>query len=274
LAVGRYADEVPRLLAVVLSLGLLVGVGHAGPAPSPGPSPWLGIGLAATPRGGARITELLPDAPAELSGLKVGDVVRSLDGAAIAEPAALIAAIGKRAVGDTVLVEVERAGARQTISVALAPRPTGEELQRARIARLIDHPAPAWSLAVAAGKGPGGSDALRGKVVVVEMLATWCQPCKSTYGPLTELDAARDVVVVGISPEEPGLIAELARTQKIGFTILHDPDAGLARRLAAPGTPAYVVIDPKGIVRHLGVGAGPGLERAIAVATSLRRAPK
>jgi putative serine protease PepD len=70
---------------------------------------------------GPRVAKLTPGGPAEQAGLKEGDVITAVDGKAVKDATALIVAIRDNAVGDTVVLTVQRGGSEQQISVTLAP---------------------------------------------------------------------------------------------------------------------------------------------------------
>jgi Do/DeqQ family serine protease len=85
--------------------------------------PWLGTGAQPVDAGiaaglgldraeGALINRVWPGGPADRAGLRPGDVVRAVDGVAVADPQALGFRLALRAPGETVLLEVERHGER------------------------------------------------------------------------------------------------------------------------------------------------------------------
>ena len=57
---------------------------------------------------GAVIRSVQPGGPADRAGLQVDDVIKSVDGQAVAGPAAVVSAIERRGVGATVVLEVQR----------------------------------------------------------------------------------------------------------------------------------------------------------------------
>merc|ERR1712113_417498 len=81
--------------------------------------PMIGIGLsdvpAKTPGGpvptGAVIRSVQPDGPAARAGLRKDDVIVAIEGRPMANPAAVVSAIEKRGVGETLSVTVRRGGA-------------------------------------------------------------------------------------------------------------------------------------------------------------------
>jgi putative serine protease PepD len=74
---------------------------------------------------GAYLAEVVPGAPASSAGLRAGDVILGIDGEPITIPEDISIAIEDRKPGDTVAVEVHRAGARKVVQVTLGNRPAG-----------------------------------------------------------------------------------------------------------------------------------------------------
>ena len=73
---------------------------------------------------GAAIVQVVAGGPAAQAGVQVGDVVINFDGDEIGNSVDLGAAIRARSPGDTVEVEVVRAGTRVTLSVTLGTNPS------------------------------------------------------------------------------------------------------------------------------------------------------
>ena len=74
---------------------------------------------------GAYLAEVVPGAPAAASGLRVGDVIVAVDGEPVVIPEDISLAIDDRKPGETVAIEVQRAGAREVVQVTLGNRPAG-----------------------------------------------------------------------------------------------------------------------------------------------------
>ena len=87
---------------------------------------YLGVGLEGRTDGGqgAIITEVEPDSPADVAGIKVDDVVLSVNGEPITGQAGLVAAIRDRSPGDSVDIEILRGGERVNVTANLVARPT------------------------------------------------------------------------------------------------------------------------------------------------------
>ncbi|HEV7804913.1 MAG TPA: trypsin-like peptidase domain-containing protein [Solirubrobacteraceae bacterium] len=72
---------------------------------------------------GAYVAGVSPGTPADHAGLQVGDVVVGVDGTSVTIPEDISAAIQNRQPGDSVSVEVQRAGARKSLQATLGVRP-------------------------------------------------------------------------------------------------------------------------------------------------------
>ncbi len=84
-----------------------------------GPRPFLGVGLERARDGGARIDSIVEGSAAEQAGLREGDVVVGYDGEAIETPWDLTRAVLKSEPGNRVEIEIERDGARQTVTAEI-----------------------------------------------------------------------------------------------------------------------------------------------------------
>ena len=84
---------------------------------------WLGVSTSdAAPRDGA-VVQQVTGGPAQKAGFQPGDVVLQFDGKAIRTASDLSEAVIQRKPGDTVKVEVQRNGRRETLTVTLGTRP-------------------------------------------------------------------------------------------------------------------------------------------------------
>ncbi|MEA2631504.1 MAG: hypothetical protein QOE66_1723, partial [Chloroflexota bacterium] len=74
---------------------------------------------------GQPVTGVEPGKPADVAGIKDGDIVQSIDGKTIDEEHPLDATLAQFSPGDTVSVQVLRAGKTITLKVTLGTRPAG-----------------------------------------------------------------------------------------------------------------------------------------------------
>jgi thiol-disulfide isomerase/thioredoxin len=106
---------------------------------------------------------------------------------------------------------------------------------------------------------------LRGKVVLLDIWASWCAPCKDE---LPELDALAkkfraqgvDAEIVAVSIDEDRAAAEgFLRVKKSwSLTLAHDPAGAVPERLQPPKMPTSYLIDRKGVLRAVNAGYEPG----------------
>ncbi len=93
----------------------------------------------------------------------------------------------------------------------------------------------------------------RGRVVVLNLWATWCAPCRREMPSLENLQAAfdeEDLVVVALSQDRGDARDKIdAFYDEIGvdgLRVYRDPEARTARDLRAPGLPTTIVFDRRG----------------------------
>jgi cytochrome c biogenesis protein CcmG, thiol:disulfide interchange protein DsbE len=104
--------------------------------------------------------------------------------------------------------------------------------------------------------------ALRGKVVLLDIWASWCVPCKDEMPTLDEMARrfqGQDVEIIAVSIDEDRLAAEqfLKRRKRWSLTLAHDPAGSVPDRLQPSKMPTSYVIDRNGILRHVNAGFEP-----------------
>jgi thiol-disulfide isomerase/thioredoxin len=121
--------------------------------------------------------------------------------------------------------------------------------------------APAFDLPSVAG-GRVSLASLEGKVVVLDMWATWCGPCIAEmpeYAEFSRRNQPRGVEVVGIvfASGDPQEVQDFVREHRISYTQLLGPDELLDAYGANSGFPTTFVIDAAGMIRLKLIGAVP-----------------
>lgn len=101
----------------------------------------------------------------------------------------------------------------------------------------------------------------KGRVVLVNLWATWCAPCRKEMPALAQLQAklgSKDFEVVAISIDRKGVEASSAFLRETGAEALKlyvEPSSRILNDLQALGLPATVLIDRQG--REIGRLLGP-----------------
>jgi len=124
---------------------------------------------------------------------------------------------------------------------------------------LIDKPAPAFKLPARSGELVALADA-RGKVVVLDFWASWCEPCLRQMPKLAEVGeiVGPDVVILSVNVDEAtedrdGKIAAFLTTAKVDFDVLVD-NGTAADLYHVDSLPALVIVDRDGVVRYADAG--------------------
>ena len=132
--------------------------------------------------------------------------------------------------------------------------------------------------------GSGGAVKLsqwRGRVVLVNLWATWCAPCRKEMPDLAKLQQAmgsKDFEVVAISVDRKGVEASSAFLKDNGADALKlyvEPTAAILNDLQAIGLPATVLVDREGneIGRLLGPADWSSPEAQALITAALAEKP-
>lgn len=104
-------------------------------------------------------------------------------------------------------------------------------------------------------------DDYRGKVVLLNVWATWCGPCiveMPTLQALHEGFKDDDLEVVAVSIDQPNTepaIRAFVKELGLTFEVLHDPEGDISRAYQVMGYPETFVIGRDGVIRKKVVGA-------------------
>jgi len=135
----------------------------------------------------------------------------------------------------------------------------------------VGAPAAAFDLKSLDGK-PLGLSSFRGKPLVLNFFASWCDPCRDEMPLINELasKAAKDgYSVLGIAVDDTrAAVTEFVREAKLVLPIALDLNSTVKRAYRIFGPPATFFIDGQGVIRDLALGpltaekAREGLKKA------------
>ena len=93
-----------------------------------------------------------------------------------------------------------------------------------------------------------------GKVVLIDFWATWCPPCRATIPELNDLQAKfkDDLVVIGVSDEEPDKLKAFMQGTKMSYAVATDPGKQMNSAIHVKGIPHVILISTDGVVRWQG----------------------
>ncbi len=101
------------------------------------------------------------------------------------------------------------------------------------------------------------SKELRGKVVLVDFWATWCDPCTESFPFYSQLaaDYSGDLVVVAVSLDsDKEKVREFLKGRDVAFDVVWQKKHPAARQFGPQTFPTSYLIDRKGVVRHVHPG--------------------
>ena len=118
----------------------------------------------------------------------------------------------------------------------------------------------------------------RGKVVLLNVWATWCRPCREEIPQLQALHEkynARGLDILGVSIDVEGAdeaIRDVVREFGMTYPVWRDPDERVSNQFNVVGAPTTFLIDRNGVLRWRKTGAiqpsdtslTTALERALA----------
>lgn len=249
----------------------------AGPAAQPeaaadpiaGQQGWLGVALKLSSAEDAKalgyaqpiitVDMVFAGSPAAASGFQVGDRIVAFNDTPVFEVATLVELVKATAPGTEVTFKRVRGTSadnlvEERVPMLLGVRPDAYQL-------LVDHfvgaPAPEiGAVDQLSGKAVRLADH-SGKVVLLDFWATWCGPCRKAMPHLAELHAThqdKGLAVIGLSSEEPEVLADFLEEFPQPYTIARDDDRASNRSYMVNAFPTLFLVDRKGVVRHVFIG--------------------
>jgi len=107
-------------------------------------------------------------------------------------------------------------------------------------------------------------DAYKGDVVLINIWATWCLPCRVEMPSIEQLYrdlAPKGLKVIAVSADDPGTekqIRDFVKQYGLTFEILHDPkgqEGEVSKLYETTGYPETVIVGRDGIIRKRLIGA-------------------
>ena len=107
----------------------------------------------------------------------------------------------------------------------------------------------------------------RGKVVLVNFWATWCEPCREEMPSMNLLRASlagRPFAVLAVNlAESESRIRRFIEQVPLDFPVLLDRDSGAARAWRARVLPVSFLVGPDGRIRYVAVGGIDWMEDGV-----------
>jgi peroxiredoxin len=135
----------------------------------------------------------------------------------------------------------------------------------------VGRPAPDFSFPGLDGKIVRLSDH-RGKVVLVNVWATWCRPCVEEMPSMQKLyqkfkDDGFEILAVSIDDQGAGVVIPFMQHHKLTFPALIDSEGTIRARYGVAGVPESFIVDQQGFLVKKITGAAdwsaPGVFRFI-----------
>ena len=99
-----------------------------------------------------------------------------------------------------------------------------------------------------------------GKVVLINIWATWCEPCRLEMPSMERLSehlggADFRVVAVSVDKDGPEVVMKFVNDLGLHFDILHDRSGAIQQTLQTTGVPESFVLDRTGVIIKKVIGA-------------------
>ncbi len=111
---------------------------------------------------------------------------------------------------------------------------------------------------------------VHGKVVLVDFLASWCEPCRAEVPLIEKLHREyKDLIVWGIdSGESAEVVKKFVRENEITYPVLLSPDKRLIDEYGAHDLPTTVIIDKDGKILQHSVGYSAEVDEPLRAAVA------
>ncbi len=120
----------------------------------------------------------------------------------------------------------------------------------------VGSPAPDFNLNSLANENIRLSE-LRGKIVVINFWATWCEPCKVEMPFFEELynNSQYQLEILAVNFDEPRQkVQDFVEEYNLSFPVLLDPGGKVQELYRVRGYPTTFIVDKDGVVRYHHIG--------------------
>ena len=226
-------------------------------------APWLGIAMSQGQRG-VYIQEVVPDTPADIAGLQVGDEIVRVGGVLVHTSEELVEQVRAHAVGDTVAVQV-RSRLRRTLRVVNVTLSGLLDQQELFYRRLVHRKAPELILPTSTFTDRVILSKQRGKVVILQFFDPSAASSAALLRRLhaAEVAAHGALLVLGVSLSSRASTMEFIEKNSVLTTVLVDSGAISRGQYPFYRGPAVVVIGKDGRVVHADCGESLDLGRVL-----------
>jgi cytochrome c biogenesis protein CcmG, thiol:disulfide interchange protein DsbE len=96
----------------------------------------------------------------------------------------------------------------------------------------------------------------RGKVLMINVWATWCLPCRVEMPSIEALNkeyAPKGLKIVAVSIDDPGTdstIRAFVKQYRLTFEVLHDPQGKISEAYDITGYPETFIVGKDGVIRR------------------------
>jgi thiol-disulfide isomerase/thioredoxin len=146
---------------------------------------------------------------------------------------------------------------------AQSASPVGERSGKRASAKGIGVPMPSLVVKTLNGDRKIDLGSLRGKVVLVDIWASWCAPCLEEM-PLLDDMAVRlkskgvEIIAISVDEDKDDARAFLSSRPTWSLTVAHDPKGKVPEVLNPPKMPSSYIVDTEGILRYVNEGFDRG----------------
>lgn len=210
--------------------------------------------------GASLVTAVFPDSPAKAAGFTIGDIVLGPPGQPFTAKNQLRAFTMLSAIDQPAPLDVIRPEGRVTLT--LVPKPFPMKWPELPGPTTIGAAAPAVD--VVPYRGAVKQNLAKGAPHLLYFWATWCGPCKAALPEVLAFEKEKKIPVVAITDEPTEQLDTFFKAHPIPFPKAIAVDE-LRKSFAAhgvSGTPTFVLVDDKGVVRGYQTGylASRGLD--------------